>query len=306
MNRHDYDADGRTSHTNDMTLWDEIRCRMGHDTHATRPVIVDLGEPHGYADQPLIPERFARRFTMHVYDWRQYRHASRYCPGHDAVSETIDQLGIWEPAETILTLAALTGSPRRPREYVADFGAQIGWFSMLAASCDFMVMAYDADEENLATIEKSARGNGHDQYGEPGWYDRIVPLHQRVDAQSPTRPLTGECFRLVKIDLEGAERDAVRVLWPFIEAHQVDHLCIEVSPVFADYYPDLVGDLLALGYRCWQVPEKNRQQRPVLDDIEHDLIPWRLDTLPRDELRAWIAGQHQFNAWFALPEARFG
>jgi hypothetical protein len=278
-----------------MTHWDEIRCREGHTEHATRPVVVDLSQPHGYHDLPLVPERFHRRFTMHIYDWRQYRKAKRYCPGHDAVSETIDQHGIWEPAETILTLAACAGAD--PNGWVYDYGAQIGWFSALAASSEHAnVVAYDADKQNLRLVLDTERVNK--------W--RWIHVHnERIGPDS--EPISALLrVTLLKIDVEGAERDVLRVRWPQITAGLVDHLLVEISPVFADYYPDLVCDLLDVGYRCWQVPEKNKHQRPVLDDIEHDLIPWRLDTLPRGDLRAWIAAQHQFNAWFALPEARFG
>ena len=58
-------------------------------------------------------------------------------------------------------------------------------------------------------------------------------------------------MRLVKMDIEGAEEHALRVVWPLVKAGLVDHLLIELSPVFNDSYPALVDMIRGEGYRAW-------------------------------------------------------
>lgn len=278
-----------TPHPNDMTVWSEITCQRGHTEHTTRKITVDLAAPHRYGDYPQVPTRLQRAFTMHIYDPDLYPvDGGPYCPAHDAVSETIDSHGIWEPRETILTLHVCESA--RADQAMLDFGAQLGWFSLLAASCGLRVRAIDADTENLEAAWASAQANGWGAYVAT-WHMRVAPDTEPVDPDF-LGPL-----RLVKIDVEGAERDAVRILWPSIEAGLVDHLLIEISPCFADYYPDLVCDLIDADYEAYLLPPK--QSPPLsLDDPEHDLAPFRLDTLMRSTLRELVASWRQEDCWF--------
>ncbi len=274
----------------------DIVCQRGHGTHATRPVDVTLGGPTSYHDYPDIPARMARKFTMQVFDWERYWDMDdpRYCPASDAVSQTIDQIGVWEPRETILTLAVCTAAAAG--SVMVDMGAQLGWFSLLAASCGLDVNAVDADPENLRVLRESSERNG--------WELQVVRYLERIGPNNPTFDLEEKDCRvaLAKIDIEGAENDAIRMLWPLIEAGRVDHLMIEVSPCFAGYYPQLVADLVDVGYQAWLLPPK-RQPPYALDDLPGDLEPWRLDTLPRPDLMAMVASWRQNDCWFSLPGA---
>lgn len=279
-------------HPNDMSHWDEIRCQRGHpeDGHADRLVSVLVGS-HGYRDLPLVPRHLERSFG--IYLWNTTLHpvdGGPYCPAHDAVSETIMNLGIGEPAETILV--SQVASTALPESKMLDVGAHIGWFSLLAASWGLTVGAIDADPENLRLLNRSAMYNG--------WSHRIFTSCERIDDDSAAVHGDGSDIsrvRLVKIDIEGAENHEIRVLQQALDQALIDHLLIEVSPVFADYYPDLVLDLIGKGYEAFIVPPKRTPPWP-LADIPRDMAPHRIDQWPEAQLRSFIADCHQINVWF--------
>lgn len=278
----------------------EIRCQRGHTDHATLPVLVTLGGPTGYRDLPSIPQRFARSFSIEVFDWKQYEAfkwteydaGPGYCPAFDAVSETIATLGIWEPSETILTLAVCAAYPD---SVVVDFGSQVGWFTLLACSSGNSVVAIDADPANHQVLRKSLERNG--------WEGRVLPIQRRV---GPNWPPLGELgdVALAKIDVEGAERDALRALWPSIEAGKVAHLMVEVTPSFAEWYPDLVCDLIDAGYLAFELPPKQTPPA-ILEELPRDLMPGYLNDLSRVVLRRTVEGWDQRNIWFAREDAKW-
>lgn len=276
------------THPNDMTAWDEIGCQRGHKRHATRAERVELGGEHGYHDYPPVPERLATSFSMEVFDPARYPvDGGPYCPAHDAVSATIASLGIWEPCETILALQVCQGALANQR--MVDFGAQLGWYSLLAASAGVRVVAFDADAENLLVLQRSAGLNG--------WQDRIETVHTRLRADTPALP-SGIPIRFAKIDVEGAEAEAVRVLWSGIEAGLVHHMLIEVSPCFGPGYPELVERIIGAGYHAFRLPPKNTPpisldapfEQALHDGYLNELEPWE-----RSEL---VASWHQENLWF--------
>lgn len=281
------------SHPNDMSQWDEIKCRQDH-AHHTIPARVVLGGAagHGYHDYPPIPYRFARAIDLWVWDWERY-HASDhegcadagYCPARDVVSETLATLNVWEPIESILVLSALSAATKGS---FVDIGAQIGWFSALAASCGRSVLAIEADAE-VADLCKTNVPTAFVERGRIG-IDTFHPPPYEI--------------LLAKIDVEGAEPAAVDWLWARIEAGDVEHLLVEISPVFHDGYPDLVCRLIEVGYEAYSLPEKRTPPWP-LDVLPRDLLASSglLHTWNRTALRDWIAGQHQFNAWFCRPGA---
>lgn len=275
-------------HPNDMSVWPEIACQRGHGAHATRTIPIELGGPTPYHDLAPIPRRFRRMFHMLVWDPAHYPvDGGPYCPAHDAVSETIVGLRVWEPRETTLTLQACSSAG--PEQVMVDFGSQVGWFSLLAASCGMAVHAFDADAADVEILRTSAAIND--------WGERVLVDQYRVGPES--EPWEPQPIRFAKIDIEGAEDQAVRVLWPSIEAGLVDHMLIEVSPVFADYYPDLVADLLDAGYTGYLLPPKS-QPPARLDVFPDDLEAGRLD---RATVRETVAAWSQENIWVARDGA---
>ena len=207
----------RADRARPMTAFDG--CQRGHSSHATRRVEIELGGRTPYHDYPSIPTRLGRRFVMDVYEAEAYIdwEDARYCPGQDAVSETIVGLGLWEPRETILTLTVCSS----PAEgCVIDFGAHIGWFTLLAASCGRAVGSFECDRENYRLLHSNLVLNG--------WADQVIEINETIDATSPE--LEPGPIRLAKLDVEGAEYDAIRMLWPSIEGGTLDHLMVEIEP----------------------------------------------------------------------------
>lgn len=271
-------------HPSDMTAWDAIACRRGCPAHATLGYDVDLSRPHKYHDYTPVPARLARSWSMVVWDTSVHPvDGGPYCPAHDTVSETIVNTGIWEPRETVLALEVL-----RPGDVFLDLGCQIGWFSLLAAASGAYAIALDAEVENLLVLEQSATL--------AGWSDMIETRLERIDARSVWAP-TRQQYRLVKIDLEGAEAEALARLAPLIEHELVDHLLIEVSPTFkpGDHYPDLVAGLVDAGFEAYLLPGKSLPPT-VYEDPEQYLD--RVDTLTEAALRQLVAGIDQEDVWF--------
>lgn len=275
-----------------MTTWPAIYCQRGHERHATRLLDIDLGKPHGYSDYTPIPERFAQRFKMYVYDPEIHPvDGGDYCPAHDVVSETLASHGIWEPRETVLALSVFATAPKGSVFY--DMGAQIGWYSLLAASSGLKAHAFEADEVNLSTLKASFKVNG--------WSQMLRPHLGRIGSETPAiRSMTP--VRLAKLDLEGAEDQAIRMLWPLIEARKIDHLMIECSPVFADYYGELVVNLIHKGYVAYRLPPKFRPPVILGYDLNVEMQPYRISHWTDVEVIEWVDSCGQEDLWFR----RFG
>lgn len=271
-----------TPHPNAMIHWPEIACQRGHDTHDSKVVEVTLGLPHGYHDFPQIPYRFARGYEMVVFDWAKYRDDGPWCPGASVESEAIAELGVWEPRESIVALGVFESAD--PGSFFVDFGAHIGWYSLLAASSGLEVLAWECDPEPLRLLKRSAFLNG--------W--KIRTRGTRITAE--TKPMPRTAIRLAKLDIEGAEEHAIWVLLPSIRAGLVDHILMEVSPVFADYYPELVASLIRGGYEAYRFHDKAIPPHP-LDDPARDLIPLVGD------VEAEVASWHQESVWFKRERA---
>jgi hypothetical protein len=255
-----------------------VTCQRGHTEHATRWVTINLGGPTGFGDYCAIPQRFARTFDMLIYERDET--PGPLCPANDAVSEMLGVHGMWEPQGTALALSVMESDA--PGE-MHDFGAHVGWYSLLAMSCGRWAFAWEPDAESAGMLRQSAIKNG---WNSSTIYDVTVGPDSTV--QSLHLPI-----RFLKIDIEGAEADAVRIMWPAISNGKVDHILMEVSPCFGPGYPELVEKLRRAGYRVYALPPK--QYPPVeLDDPERALD--RLDTRP--DMAEIIGGCGQMDVWF--------
>lgn len=168
-----------------------------------------------------------RAAGMTIFDWEAYQGLEGYCTGQDDVSRTIDLYGYWEAEETAKAMSVVEAG-----DLVFDFGAHIGWYSRQAVQRGASVYAYEADPENVRLL----RLNCEPLFVRVGWL-----------ADMPT---VSNLFpvRLVKIDVEGAEDEAVRIVRPLLAAGLVDSLLVECSPELAGYYPALVDTLIGYGY----------------------------------------------------------
>ena len=187
------------------------------------------------------------------------------------MSETILALGIWEPQETAVLLECFeaVGSGA-----FIDFGAQIGWFSVLARQAGMKVLAFEADPDCHRVATRNVGGG--------------VNL-QRVGADSkPSHPIEWDLPIVAKIDLEGAEQHAIAMLQPAIDAGKVQYIMIEVSPCFGPGYPKLVAGLMGDGFVGYTLPDK--QVPPVQIDQLSDLKPYQLpktQAAAKREVASW-------------------
>lgn len=273
------------NHPNNMTAWDEIRCQRGHDEHRSLMASVSLGGPTGYHDLTSIP--LDLRVDFHMLVWDPARHpvdGGPYCPAHDVVSETIDNIGCWEPRETTMMLRAF-GAPGR---HFVDFGSQIGWYSMIAACRGQHVHAFEADAANSELMLQSLKFNG---------FADVDFIRGRVGSSTPTLDVLDAPISVAKIDLEGAEDQAVRVLGPNLDAGNVEAMMIEISPCFDDYYPALVRDLMDRGFRAFKLPPKHDPPYEI-DGTPASLARWELT----GDVEVQVASWHQEDVWFVRED----
>lgn len=246
-----------------MVDWPAIACRSEEvHRHSVLGTHVSLGGPTAYGDLPPIPERFADSFNLTVWDWQHGAPVgSGYCPARDVVSETIAELGVWEPAETIVMRLCFE---RLETGVFLDFGCQLGWFSVLAARAGMNVAAFDADLECVNLCNRNLLDNGYDE----------TATMQRIDADAtPLDPLDIGGPVVVKIDLEGAEKHAISVIQPIIDSGAVEFVMIEMSPVFNKSYRGIARGLIKDGFTPYEVTPKASP-------------PHRLDTL--DDLKPFV------------------
>ena len=107
------------------------------------------------------------------------------------VSRKIREEGIWEPYETSLLLQLL-----KPGHVFVDVGANIGYFSLLAASLvgeTGAVFAFEPDPQNFTLLQASAEHNGlahivtalQAGLGEYFTFYNQERLHQSLDYRTP-------------------------------------------------------------------------------------------------------------------------
>ena len=209
------------------------QCQV-HPTHHDRliDVVLDGGFPN-LPDAATIPEHLALSFPMLVWDWERYQ-PDGYCPAKSEVSKSLLLQGVWESYETVLTLDIL-----REPGLVIDIGAGFGWYTLLATQTGHAVISVESDFENIRLLNLNLTMNDVGAEIHPIWIDALTP---RLGVDDPVR--------LIKIDVEGAEDQAVRVCEPLT----ADYLLVEISPILAGHYPKTVQTICGYGYRPFLIP----------------------------------------------------
>lgn len=220
-------------------------CAAGHERHETVWHYLSLGGPSAVHEYPPIPEHLAREFWIKLFDHQQYCGFPGYCPGQDDVCLGLVSNGIWEGYETLVVSQILhEGNRRHP---VIDVGAQLGYYTLLAASYGYDVIAVEGHQESLDCLLESAERNG--------WADLVDPFPCWLDEHMRPASWVGE-YLLLKIDIEGAEQHAVRWCRELFLERRLQYALLEISPCFNGSYPELVDWIIGCGYDAYMLPSK--------------------------------------------------
>ena len=231
-------------------------CRVGHTSHKKVKLHINLDEVKKIPDYPAFKGAFACSFDMEVYDYDLYKDTVGYCTGRDAICASLLAQGIWEGFESLLALDILKQGDRN--KAVLDFGANIGWYSMLALYHGYYVRCFEADQANLSTAMDNASLNG---FG-----DRLNGFLCWVDDQY--RYSANEDVLLLKTDMEGNDPYAISACEHLFKKGRVEYVLAEISPVLkpGNLFPDMVEKVIGYGYKAYQIPDKGFQYMEQFED----------------------------------------
>lgn len=274
-----------------------MSCDAGHTKHTSKPIDLILDGPTKLTDVPEIVPRLRRHLRMEVYDWQKYFKTERnnevvpiydkYCPGQDVVSYALDRQGVWEGYETAAVLDILS---EQPTGTVVDVGAHIGYYSLLAGTGGYDVLAYETNESNLKLLEANVNQNC------PG---KVVIVNQWVDEKTPR--INDINIHLFKCDIEGSEKHAIKMIEKPLRQKMVKYLLLEISPVFNDSYPYLVEKICNYGYRVYQIPGKGWEH--TKDYAEQPITALKqYCEIPKVGRKGYVRSLHQENFLFIRNE----
>jgi FkbM family methyltransferase len=206
-------------------------------------------------------------------------------------------LGRFEPRESAVVRGLL-----RPGDHVIDAGANIGWFSLLAASIvgpagkifAFEPLGTTADhlqrnlalngasnvevhrialsdtrgKARLAIAEAGNNGTASLFAGDQGEGD-IVDTG-RLDDFLPTGR-----FKLLKMDVEGAEPKVLRGAERLLKARRIENILFEVNEAALRRAGSSCGELVALvkshGYRLWRISRGRPQPFDAAETLDRNI-----------------------------------
>lgn len=250
----------------------------------------------------------ALRIPDHPRPLQLYVHGER----DQYVSRHIREEGIWEPFETSLVLSLL-----RPGDVFVDVGANIGYFSVLAASvvgAQGAVFAFEPDPDNYRLLWANAELNGlehcitavaaalSDVEGEGQLFlsENNLGDHQVYAGDEQRSSLSIALYQgsaylaeriqrldMLKVDTQGSEFQVIAGLMPLLESlDQKPRIIIELTPhslrLAGASGRALIELLATLGQPMW-----------IIDHIEG-----RLAASSAEELALWC------DNWDEVAEAR--
>ena len=206
---------------------------------------------------------------------RTYFGAEMLCDPRDIIQASILHFGVWEPA-----LSRLLERTIRPGDVVADLGANVGYFSLLAAHCGADVVAVEALALTASKLSANVARNKSrvrivnaavsDHRGTIQMFaapagnigmstsreDSGYPSAGEVQALTLLDILTPEERRrlaFVKCDIEGAEVPVVRHLLENL-AEFGRLLCFEVEVSPNEEWKALFNQFIEAGFQAFLVP----------------------------------------------------
>lgn len=220
--------------------------------------------------------------------WRDYRFQVQTAAGEltgttlDVIQKYLYFFSIWEPAATSWVRQSLS-----PGDTFLDVGANIGYFTLLAGRMGARVIAIEASSGIFATLQKHVRLNGlekttrlihvavSDAVGElvlhwggeynigstslvrnrEGGFSEVVrtaPLDQLLTAEEI------RSVRIVKIDVEGAEWQALRGFQSLAQLPADAELLVEITPEYNGR--DVLHQIEKAGYFPYLMPHEEVRQ----------------------------------------------
>ena len=215
-------------------------------------------------------------------------------PGDRIITDEILKHGTWEPLESMLFLDAV-----RPGDTVIDVGANVGYYTLLAArrvGSRGKVIAFEPDPESFALLQRNVEANGftnvvveqkalsnsrgrvqlfldHENRGDNRIYpaaqtrDSVevaaIPLDEYLPADSPVN--------FIKIDTQGAEGVITEGMLQTLRRSTDVTLAMEFWPYGLNLaeYPStqLLEHLSALGFDMYAIDELRKEVYPVTTSL---------------------------------------
>lgn len=167
--------------------------------------------------------------------------------GRDAVTESLLLQTVWEAQESTLAVDILANHSGT----VLDFGAHIGWYTVLAGVFgDHPVIAFEPEPNMLKALSANADR-----------YNVDVTYRDAVEPATPQLEVDGD-VAFMKVDIEGMDGWAVDCCASLLQQHRIRFALIEVSPIFYNDgrgpcdYVAMVDQLRDWGYRVYRIPPK--------------------------------------------------
>lgn len=256
-----------------------MTCELGHERHDATVLVEVRLEGKKFHDFASFPPHAARSFELEVFDYDFYQDWGKpgFCPGRDGFSHGVIEQGVWESWETRLACEILD---LPGRSTVLDFGAHVGWYTVLAAKAGHDVLAFEADSETEDLLIKNVKRNRP---------EGRVYYYGRLDRYST--PVYIDGVRLLKADVEGMEFEVLDACREMIDDRTIEYLLLEVSPCFKPGYGELLQGVANRGYDLFGIPDKTH---PALDRFsERPLEVVR--EMPIADPRAYVAAIRQSN-----------
>ncbi|MFM9859367.1 hypothetical protein RUR49_12885 [Pseudoxanthobacter sp. M-2] len=228
----------------------------------------------------------------------------------DAVTETIREYGCWEPDETEIILELLPPG-EADSGYFVDVGAQLGYYSLIAASRGYKVLSFEYDIDVYATLVENIRLNGFQNLITP--YRRYVcdtcdgvakgVPRVSIDALADAFKLSTYGIRLLKVDVEGFDPLVIRGAMECFRNRSIHAAIVEISPKFEkrtpfSQYVKMAADVAGLGYAVYDIGIAPKRRLADRHDHLGRLAGNELTSFDEAELRAMIGAKGQTNFLF--------
>ncbi len=228
----------------------------------------------------------------------------------DAVTEAIREHGCWEPDETEIILELLPPS-QAGSGYFVDVGAQLGYYSLIAASRGYKVIAFEYDIDVYATLVENVRLNGFQGLITP--YRRYVcdtsdglgkgVPRVSIDSIADDFRFASYGIRLLKVDVEGFDPLVIRGAMECFRQGSIHAAIVEISPKFEtktpfSQYARMAADVASLGYAVYDIGIAPKRRLSDRHDHLGRLAGHELTSFDEAELRAMIGAKGQTNFLF--------